>query len=201
MGKPLRRGGRYSTRRRIPTDLVTAYGRKEIVIALNTADPTEGNRLNRLMWVKLDEEFAAKRAELAAANDAAGAQSRQAAALKSAPLETRIAAAIARLRKAHATVAAQGEEALADWAADRRRELRWHQAVLSGSEPPEFSYEGHEVGRNALRAVLEGEGPAAFAATGNLPDFAGALTLGELQARRSGGVISSLRFRNPDADR
>ena len=65
VGKPLRRNGRYSTRRRIPTDLIAAYGgRKELVIALDTADPAQARVLHARMWVTLDEQFAAKRAEL-----------------------------------------------------------------------------------------------------------------------------------------
>ena len=47
MGKTLRRNGRYSTRRRIPKDLIAAYGRKEVVIALDTADPAEARQERR----------------------------------------------------------------------------------------------------------------------------------------------------------
>lgn len=60
-----REGGRYSTRRRIPLDLVPSYGGKaEIVRALRTSTPDDAKRLHALMWVALDEEFAAARAAL-----------------------------------------------------------------------------------------------------------------------------------------
>jgi hypothetical protein len=60
----VRRGGRYSIRRKIPADLKTAYGRVEIVRALGTSDPTEARRLCRIESVRLDEEFDAKRAAI-----------------------------------------------------------------------------------------------------------------------------------------
>jgi len=60
-----RDGGRYSTRRRIPQDLVAHYkGRAELVRALDTSDPAEARRRHALMWVALDQEFDAARAAL-----------------------------------------------------------------------------------------------------------------------------------------
>ncbi len=58
----IRRGGAYSLRRRIPNDLLPAYGgRKEVVKALGTNDREEAKRLHALAWVALDQEFSAAR--------------------------------------------------------------------------------------------------------------------------------------------
>ena len=186
MGKPLRRNGRYSTRRRIPKDLVAAYGgSKEPVIALDTADPGEARVRNARMWVTLDEQFAAKRVEL---QDSAGFAAtekseadRRGVALMAAPFEVRQAAVISRLRHSRAKALDEGD--LEEWSALRRFDLGWHQEVLNGREPPQMAMQNHEIGRNALRAVLDGEGAAAFAPEVNhltLPDV---LTLASLVQR------------------
>lgn len=61
----MRRGGAYSLRRRIPVDLIGAYGgRKEIVRALGTNDYGEAKRLHARMWVALDDEFQSHRSDL-----------------------------------------------------------------------------------------------------------------------------------------
>ncbi len=57
----IRRGAAYSLRRRVPKELIGAYGRAEIVRALGTKDRAEAKRLHALAWVALDEEFAAAR--------------------------------------------------------------------------------------------------------------------------------------------
>ncbi len=182
MGKPLRRNGRYSTRRRIPTDLIAAYGgRKELVIALATADPAEARVLHARMWVTLDEQFSERRAELQASTSADATASKRMAALKAAPLEIRQGAAISRLRHSRAEALERGE--LEEWGALRRLDLRWHQGVLDGQDLPTFPMQSHELNRNALRAVLDGEGAAVFAAEVNhltLPDV---LTLASLVER------------------
>jgi integrase len=62
----IRRGGRYHYRRRVPADLIEAYGgKKEIQRALNTADPKEAARLSRKVAVEIDELFEGLRAKLA----------------------------------------------------------------------------------------------------------------------------------------
>lgn len=59
----MRRGASYSLRRRVPKDLIDAYGgRQEIVRALGTTSREEAKRLHALAWVALDEEFAIARA-------------------------------------------------------------------------------------------------------------------------------------------
>lgn len=58
----LRRGSRYYIRRKVPTDLQGHYeGRKEIVKALGTSDPTQARECVRAASVQLDREFAALR--------------------------------------------------------------------------------------------------------------------------------------------
>ena len=61
----IRRNGRYSIRRVIPSDLQSLYGRREIVRALGTATPAEARRLHARAWVELDDEFGARRAAVA----------------------------------------------------------------------------------------------------------------------------------------
>ena len=182
MGKPLRRNGRYSTRRRIPTDLIAAYGgRKELVIALATADPAEARVLHARMWVALDEQFSERRAELQASTSGDAMASKRMAALKAAPLEIRQGAAISRLRHSRAEALERGD--LEEWGAVRRLDLGWHQRVLDGQDLPTFPMQSHELNRNALRAVLDGEGAATFAPEVNhltLPDV---LTVASLVER------------------
>ncbi len=60
----IRRGGAYSLRRRIPLDLIDAYGgRKEIVRALGTNDFAEAKLRLVRKQVELNDEFAAHRKE------------------------------------------------------------------------------------------------------------------------------------------
>ncbi|MHA6908571.1 DUF6538 domain-containing protein [Ralstonia pseudosolanacearum] len=60
----IKRGGRYSLRRKIPQDLRKHYGRVEIVRALGTSDPDEAKRRVREKAVQMDREFDAIRARL-----------------------------------------------------------------------------------------------------------------------------------------
>jgi integrase len=52
-----RRGGRYYYRRRVPSDLVEKYGRKEHTQALGTADRREAEKLARRVAAELDAAF------------------------------------------------------------------------------------------------------------------------------------------------
>ncbi|MFM0178828.1 site-specific integrase [Paraburkholderia aspalathi] len=62
----LKRGSRYYIRRKIPIDLQAHYeGRKEIVKALGTSDPTDARKLVREESVRLDREFDSIRAATA----------------------------------------------------------------------------------------------------------------------------------------
>ncbi len=62
----IRRGARYSIRRRIPSDLVAFYGKVEIQRALGTSDRREAERLVRAVGAELDAEFDAARATIKA---------------------------------------------------------------------------------------------------------------------------------------
>ena len=79
-----------------------------------------------------------------------------------APFETRQAAVISRLRHSRAIAHQEGD--LDEWSARQRFQLGWHQEGLDGRVPPLMGMQNHEIGRNALRAVLDGEGEAVFAA-------------------------------------
>ena len=58
----IRRGGAYSLRRRVPRDLIDAYGgQKEITRAHGTNDFAEAKRRHVRLWVELDDEFQAHR--------------------------------------------------------------------------------------------------------------------------------------------
>jgi integrase len=62
----IRRGGRYSIRRRVPSDLISIVGRREVVRALGTSDRAEAVWRCRLEGVRLDAEWAAIRGKPAA---------------------------------------------------------------------------------------------------------------------------------------
>lgn len=183
MGKPLRRDGRYYTRRRVPQDLIAAYcGKKEVVVALGTADPAEGRRLHAKMWVQFDEEFAARRRELAQTQGADVQSEARAAAFRHAPLDLRIAAAVERLRKSR--TASADASSLEEWTHLRRLDLAMHQAALDGhGDDLELSPQQHEVRRNALRAVLEGDTAAAFASTTAHHSLTNAIPIADLIER------------------
>jgi integrase len=61
----IRRGARYSIRRRVPVDLVAHYRKPELTKALGTADPKVARQRLPLKWSALDKEFEAVRARLA----------------------------------------------------------------------------------------------------------------------------------------
>ena len=63
----IRRGARYSIRRRIPLDVLHHYPppKKEITRALGTADPKTARKLLPLKWAALDREFDALRVSTA----------------------------------------------------------------------------------------------------------------------------------------
>lgn len=67
----IRRGARYSLRRRIPNDLVKYYGRSEIVRALGSSDPLQAPRLLPHAWAAMDAEFDTARAAIGSGSDPA----------------------------------------------------------------------------------------------------------------------------------
>lgn len=136
----IRRGASYSLRRRIPLELLPAYGGKiEIVRALGTKDREEAKRLHALAWVALDQEFAAARQLRAADPDAHIREKLR-----------QIAEARARSPSPPATITDDElEYVLAKMADDCAEELK-----------EEVQYERREFDRQKLLAVLNvtGEG-------------------------------------------
>ena len=61
----LRRGARYYVRRRVPLDLIDAYGKKEVLKALGTSDYAQAKKRLAEEWVALDREFDERRKDLA----------------------------------------------------------------------------------------------------------------------------------------
>lgn len=145
----IRRGARYSIRRRVPLDLVEHYGRAEIVRALGTADPKEARTLWPVVWAALTTEFDTARAALAAS---------QAAPVAVAAIDPNAVAArlLVKLRARREAAAATGElPAFNQRMADS---LFWEEAVLNGEEEPSSALATHEGIRNAIRAIPTGEG-------------------------------------------
>lgn len=121
----IRRGARYSTRRRVPLDLVQHYGgRAEIVRALGTSEPTVAKRLHAVMWVTLDQEFDAARAAIAP-------EDRPIA--KPVDVAELAARAIQSLRARRDEAAKAG--ALEGFIEYQHEQLAYQQAVLDGVEP------------------------------------------------------------------
>lgn len=60
----IRRGSTYSLRRRVPSDLVDALNRREVVIALGTSDYKTAERQARLASVRLDVQWEGQRKAL-----------------------------------------------------------------------------------------------------------------------------------------
>lgn len=148
----IRRGARYSTRRRVPLDLIEHYGgRAEIVRALGTSEPAEAKRLHALMWVALDQEFDAARAAIAP-KDKPAARPVDVAELA--------ARAIQSLRVRRDEAAKAG--ALEDFMEYQREQLVHQQAALDGVEPAEKPLAVHEAHRNAVQGLLSGDGAMAL---------------------------------------
>lgn len=149
----IRRGARYSIRRRIPLDLVDHYGKAEVTRALGTSDPKEARKLLPQVWAALDREFDAARA-------ATGGPS-EAEAMPEDPGATS-ARVIASLRARREQAARTN--ALDEFSDYVRDELKTNQAVLDGKFDPWMSLTKHEAFRNALRAIATGEGALALPA-------------------------------------
>lgn len=148
----IRRGARYSIRRRIPLDLVDHYGKAEVTRALGTSDPKEARKLVPQVWAALDAEFDAVRVSLSPAQ----------AVPSGPPVDPNAIAAqlLGKLRARREAAAARGtlaafNQSLADG-------LFYEQAILDGEEAAGVSLARHEGVRNALRAMLTGEGALAI---------------------------------------
>lgn len=124
----VRRGGRYSLRRRVPLDLVGHYGRAEIVRALGTADPREARERLVEEWHRLDVEFR----QLRKAHDAKTDRAPTVEMSKAAPDRS--------LKK------------LGDFGF----ELEGYEIGLARDREDEESYVGRDAVRSNLRALLAG---------------------------------------------
>lgn len=150
----LRRDGRYSIRRRVPVELVAAYGgRKMIVKALGTADYQEARELRDEIWAALTAEFKAMRAELAGQGDGE--------ALAPAPAK-RVYSKTPDIGRAARRVEDERREAfeagrLREWYGERQEEMERHEGVLSGAVEAWLSFYDHEVRLGALQAALDGK--------------------------------------------
>lgn len=140
------RGTRWSLRRRVPADIVEAWGQREVTRALGASEYKEARKRLPRAWAALDDEFAAFRAALHA---------RPAA---DEPLDPNIIAAnlLPKLRARRDAAAAAGE--LAAFKQRMEDSLFYEDAVLAGEETPDGNIAKHEGVRNALRALLAGDG-------------------------------------------
>lgn len=137
------RGTRWSLRRRVPADLVEAWGQREVTRALDTSDYKEARKLLPKAWAALDAEFDAFRAALLAR---AQARDPNTVAVNLLP----------KLRAQRDAAAAAGELP----AFNQRMEdgLFHEQAVFAGDETPSMDLAKHEGVRMAIQAMLSGEG-------------------------------------------
>lgn len=156
-----RAGGRYYTRRIIPTHLRSAYGdKREIVRALGTADPAEAKRRHVALWAAQDREFAEARAALPSTAIAPTVD----AEVPAEPLDidAYAARALIGLRKKRAEYLAAGR--LDDFNLEAREGLETYQGILDGGDTLGLSLPEAEGMRVATLALLTGEGAAALAA-------------------------------------
>lgn len=168
------RGARWYLRRRVPVDLVEAWGSNEVNRALGTSDYKVARAMLAKAWGDLDDQFAAKRASLVPARAATGGQS---------AVDPNVVAArlLVKYRAKREIAAAEGQ--LAAFNQRLRDSLFYEEAVLNGEEEDGVSLARHEGVRNALRVMLTGEGALSIPTIGSLPDGAvseSSLTVTEL---------------------
>lgn len=168
------RGARWYLRRRVPVDLVEAWGSKEVNRALGTSDYKVARAMLAKAWGDLDDQFAAKRASLMPTRATTGVQS---------AVDPNVVAArlLVKYRAKREIAAAEGQ--LAAFNQRLRDSLFYEEAVLNGEEEDGVSLARHEGVRNALRVMLTGEGALSIPTIGSLPDGAASesnLTVTEL---------------------
>jgi len=163
-----KRGTRYYVRRRIPTDLVEHYGRKELWRALGTSDRREAERLCRVAGAALDTEFEQARAKLTAAN----ADAVDPTPVASAPIDVDAVASrtLAAIRRRRDEALAQGYEVITDFMEQQRWNMEVEEAILTGALEPHQPPSVHEAYRNALRAFLTGDGSVRSVAPSPAPE-------------------------------
>jgi integrase len=156
----IRRGGRYSLRRVIPLDLQARLGRKEIVKALGTSDPKVARVRLPEEWQKLDAEFARLRQQ-------AGTEIRSGPEdyFGGGPVESLSPTLVSmveldRLREERDQAYKAG--ALGAFNGRMRDTLRLIEAMLDGDVETSHSPRELEGKRNAIRALLTGDGALAL---------------------------------------
>ena len=180
----LRRDGRYSIRRRVPVDLISAYdGRQMIVRALGTSDPQVARERRDEAWAKLTVEFKEKRLEIA------GVAEIKAASANSTPSGKQTYSPTLDIGRAARRVEKERREAfeagtLRQWSDERQAEIEQHKAVLSGAVDAWMPFYDHEVRLGALRAALQNQWrparPDSLPAAPQTPKGQGALPLADI---------------------
>lgn len=150
----LRRDGRYSIRRRIPVDLIDAYGGRQMIVrALGTSDPQEARELRDAAWAELTAEFKARRAE--AVGQGATEVVPPAPAKRDYSKTPDIGRAARRIETERREAFEAGQ--LREWYAERQEEMRQHEAVLVGAAEAWLPFYDHEVRLGALQAAIDGK--------------------------------------------
>ncbi|WP_455284221.1 DUF6538 domain-containing protein [Cupriavidus necator] len=174
-----KRGSRYYVRRRIPTDLVEHFGRKELWRALGTSDRREAERLCRAAGAALDAEFEQARTKVAAA-PFGGGDSQPSSPVSQIDVDAVASRTLAAIRRRRDEALAHGYEAITDFMERQEFSLTAQEAILRGELEPHHPSSIHEAHRNALRAFLTGDGsvrsvapPPAQAAAAVRPKGAG----------------------------
>lgn len=154
------RGARWYLRRRVPADLVGLWGSAEVNRALGTSDYKTARALLPKAWSDIDDEFAAKREAVAPAEPEVDV---------GVPKDPNVIAArlLGKLRVRRDAAAAAGT--LPKFNQEMTDYLAYEQSVLSGEQWPEVALVRHEGVRNAIRALMTGEGALALSAADALP--------------------------------
>jgi len=128
------RGARWSLRRRVPADLVEAWGQREVTRALDTPDYKEARKRLPQAWAALDAEFEAFRAELSGKGEPAPQAEKPVSQIS----PTVIALLnLDRFRAERDEAAQQGQ--LAGFMQEKRDALRLMQAMAASYLPMEAS--------------------------------------------------------------
>ena len=164
----IRRGARYSVRRRIPLDLVEHYGRQELTRALGTSDPAEARRLLPLVWAELDTEFEHVRSTPQDEGDEDSAEGEfdySAYAASPGPMDVgaRTAELLDAMRLRRDKAVRDGN--LKQFTKSLKLSRKVNQRMMDGTYKPVHSIAEHEAKRNAARALLKGEGVVAVRAS------------------------------------
>lgn len=155
-----RRNGRYSYRRRFPTDVATFLGRTEFVRALGTADPVMAGRLSRQVSVEFDKICAEALRSLARTSaEPSSPEQNETPQLTNAELAKRVLDGLPGIiaKITENTLAEQARNpswlATVDW---QRRALKEH---IAGRMPREIAMHPLEArtALDALEAAARGE--------------------------------------------